>query len=176
MNEAGQGLDKAAALERLVRERGDALRRYCYGILLHPQDAEDAAQTALLKAYRKWESLRDPDALAAYAYRAAYTACMDLLRQRKHCPVEAPVPAQEGIGLSEAVEATLQALSPQDRALVIGRAVEERPYEQLARIHRRPAATLRKRYERARKRLAILLSEDEVDEPVSLQRRTSYER
>lgn len=175
MSAPGQSWEKAAALERLVCERGVALRRYCYGILLHPQDAEDAVQTALLKAYRKWETLRDPDALAAYAYRAAYTACMDLMRQRRRRPAEAPLPVHEGMRLSEEVEAALQALSAQDRALVIGRAVEEKPYEQLARIHCRPAATLRKRYERARKRLAILLSEEE-DESPPLERRTSYER
>ena len=52
-------------------------------------------------------------------------------------------------------------LTHQERGLVFGRVMEERSYDELAEIYGVGAATLRKRYERARKKLAQLLTEQE---------------
>lgn len=54
----------------------------------------------------------------------------------------------------------LEALSPADRGLVFGRVLEGLSYEELSQIYGKSAAALRKRYERARKKLAAELSQD----------------
>jgi len=51
-------------------------------------------------------------------------------------------------------------LSALDRAVVYGRAVEELKFEELAEMHGKSAASLRKRYERARKKLSKILEKD----------------
>ena len=74
-------------------------------------------------------------------------------------PAVAVVPQREG--LREA----LLALTPRERALVLGRVLEEKSYEQLAEIFQAPPATLRKRYERAKHKLAKLLTEAQTEKP-----------
>ncbi len=51
------------------------------------------------------------------------------------------------------------ALTAQERGLVFGRVMEGRPHSELAQIYGQSAATLRKRYERARGKLARALTE-----------------
>ena len=52
-----------------------------------------------------------------------------------------------------------------ERALVLGRVLEEKSYEQLAEIFQAPPATLRKRYERAKHKLAKFLTEAQTEKP-----------
>ena len=62
------------------------------------------------------------------------------------------------------LRAALSVLTPEERGLVFGRVMEGRSYEELSQIYGPSAAALRKRYERARKKLALALSESELDE------------
>ena len=62
------------------------------------------------------------------------------------------------------LRAALEALSPEERGLVFGRVMEGRSYEELSGIYGKSAATLRKRYERARKKLARLLTQEQAEE------------
>ena len=62
------------------------------------------------------------------------------------------------------LRAALSVLTLEERGLVFGRVMEGRSYEELSQIYGPSAAALRKRYERARKKLALALSESELDE------------
>ena len=66
-----------------------ALVRYCRGILLSREDAEDAAQAAMVEALR---TLPDKPArinLRAWLYRVAHNEAIDLLRRRRaHDPLD----------------------------------------------------------------------------------------
>lgn len=61
--------------------------------------------------------------------------------------------------MSEELLEALSKLSGMERALIFNRIIEERDYKELEEIYHLPAATLRKRYERARKKLAKQLIE-----------------
>ena len=56
---------------------------HCYRFLGSMEDAEDALQEALLRAWRARETLRSPDALRPWLYRIATRACLDLLETRR---------------------------------------------------------------------------------------------
>ena len=56
--------------------------------------------------------------------------------------------------MSEDLKEALSTLSVIERALIFGRIIEERDYQELEEIYQIPSATLRKRYERARKKLS----------------------
>ncbi|MDE3229286.1 MAG: hypothetical protein KGO05_05355, partial [Chloroflexota bacterium] len=43
--------------------------------LVDPPDAEDAAQEALVRAWRAWPSLRDPDSTRAWLMRITVNVC-----------------------------------------------------------------------------------------------------
>jgi RNA polymerase sigma-70 factor (ECF subfamily) len=50
--------------------------------LVGPADAEDAAQEALLRGMRSWETLRDVGALRTWLFRITYQLCIDWQRGR----------------------------------------------------------------------------------------------
>ena len=60
--------------------------------------------------------------------------------------------------ISEEVNQILQKVRPKDRALVYSRAVEGKSFDDLQEIYSTNATTLRKRYERAKKKLAMELN------------------
>jgi RNA polymerase sigma-70 factor (ECF subfamily) len=68
-------------------------------ILRDPEQAKDAVQNALIKAWRDLPTLRDPDAFHAWLHRLVVRACLDEVRRRRRQPmtydlptIEAPTP------------------------------------------------------------------------------------
>ncbi|HEX6347176.1 SigE family RNA polymerase sigma factor [Umezawaea sp.] len=73
-----------------VRTRGPALQRLGYLLAGDAHLGEDLVQTALMKAYRRWSRLREPD---AYVRRTMVNAHLDWRRRRSaaETPAEAAV-------------------------------------------------------------------------------------
>lgn len=149
--------DHRPTLDELVDAHGDALLRYCHHILCHYQDAQDAVQTTFLKACTGIPAHIPPQ---PWLYRVAYNNCIDILRRRRRAQWFAPALVQDKDFMSEEVQQALLSLSAEERALVFGRVIEERSYEELSAIYKKPAATLRKRYERARQKLLRILTKE----------------
>jgi RNA polymerase sigma-70 factor, ECF subfamily len=61
----------------------DRIYRYVLGLVKNPAEAEDLTQDTFLRAYRRGDSLRDPEAVRGWLYRIATHVCLDRLRQRK---------------------------------------------------------------------------------------------
>lgn len=153
-------------LEQLVRRYQEPLLRYCTGITGNREDAEDVVQTAFLKAWMKRSSQKNRESLKSWLFRIAYTTSVDLLRTRHRTDVipdnlTEQASCEGDPGISEEMRAALASLSVLDRAIVEERILEEMSYEEMAEIHRLPAATLRKRYSRARKKLQNTLKKEE---------------
>ncbi|MGI6182073.1 MAG: RNA polymerase sigma factor [Agathobaculum sp.] len=157
------------ALADVIALYGQPLLRYCHHILCDYHDAQDAVQTTFIKAYDNRSRFQAGSNLGAWLYRLAYHTCVDLLRQRKLHMIPPPAEGTETDYIGEELRQALEQLAPEQRALVYGRVIEERSFDALAVIYGKPAATLRKRYERARKKLALLLQD------TSEGRRRSYE-
>ncbi len=78
---------------------------HCYRILGSMDDAEDALQECMLRAWRRLDTLNDPGALRAWLYKIATNVALDLLDRRKarslppelsvaadpHRPLDAPL-------------------------------------------------------------------------------------
>lgn len=150
------------ALVAAIRQYGQGLLRYCHHILCDYHEAQDAVQITFCKAWERRTRCRT-GALPAWLYRMAYTTCVDILRQRKRWRPLPPAPEDTDY-IGPELRAALEALSPEERGLVFGRVMEGRSYEELSGIYGKSAATLRKRYERARKKLARLLTQEQAEE------------
>ena len=150
------------ALVAAIRQYGQGLLRYCHHILCDYHEAQDAVQITFCKAWERRTRCRT-GALPAWLYRMAYTTCVDILRQRKRWRPLPPAPEDTDY-IGPELRAALEALSPEERGLVFGRVMEGRSYEELSVIYGKSAATLRKRYERARKKLARLLTQEQAEE------------
>ena len=136
-----------------------------YAMLRNESACEDAVQDALLRAWSRRNRFRAGTNLEAWLYKLAYHACIDLLRQRRRQLFAPPPPSGHNPDyIGPELRAALSVLTLEERGLVFGRVMEGRSYEELSQIYGPSAAALRKRYERARKKLALALSESELDE------------
>jgi len=150
------------ALEELITVYSERLLRYATSILCNYQDAEDIVQDVFMTAYEKWSTF-DGENVSAWLYKITYHKSLDRLRKRKillfaETPdIQVMMPDQ--LEFSEETLAALRKLKPQERALIHGRIIEGYDYEELAQQIGATPSSLRKRYERAKKKLAKLLTE-----------------
>ncbi|MCL2619608.1 MAG: sigma-70 family RNA polymerase sigma factor [Defluviitaleaceae bacterium] len=164
---ANANMDAGVDLEQMINAHGQAILRYCHLLLRDYHEAQDVVQTTFIKAfYSKAAAKYTLDNLSPLLYKIAYNQCMDILRKRKRLfgflereKREVKEFYQMDEGISEEVNAALGTLDPDDRALVISRIINGFEYEELSQIYGLPSPTLRKRYERAKKRLADSLRE-----------------
>ena len=114
-----------------------------------------------MTAYEKWDTF-DGNHVSAWLYKITYNKSINRLRRAKflvfgRMPEDTVTPAYFGdeTGIMQA----LKILKPQDRALLYARIIEGYSYEELAQQMGQSAGTLRKRYERAKVKLAEHLTE-----------------
>ena len=140
-------------LEKLMAQLSQPLMRYCSSILLNFTDAEDAVQTTFIRVYKKRYTLKNPDAVISFTYSIAYSVCIDIIRSRKiFFPLKEEIKSDEETDsgyFSEPLRHALLKLTPLNRSIVYARIVEGYSYKDLAKIHKKSEAALRKRYERS---------------------------
>src|SRR3954463_9229787 len=71
-----------ATYRRLVEPHRSELLAHCYRMLGSVQDAEDALQDALLRAWRGLPGFEGRSSLRSWLYRIAPTACLDKIARR----------------------------------------------------------------------------------------------
>ena len=90
------------AFNRLIEGRRRELQAHCYRMLGSVQDAEDAMQEAMLRAWRGLARFEGRSSLRSWLYRIATNACLDVIgkRPKRVLPVDyAPVAdPQDGPG------------------------------------------------------------------------------
>ena len=141
-----------------------------------PELAHDAAQDALLRAWRDLPGLRDPDRFDAWIHRLTVNACLDLLRHRRRRPTEialedfdAPLPLDEAgeIADRELLDQGLRRLDPNGRAVVVLHYYLGLPLTEVASTLRIPVGTAKSRLNRAMSALrAIVIVPDPSLEPI----------
>ena len=72
----------SAALERVLASVSDSIYRLALRMLWHPEDAEDAAQEALIKIMTRIGSYRGEAAFATWAYRVAANHILNFRKSR----------------------------------------------------------------------------------------------
>src|SRR4051812_34913822 len=78
------------ALEGDMERLRPSLTGYCYRMLGSGFEAEDATQEALLRAWRRSDTLADPGALKSWLFSIATNVCLDQIdaRKRRARPVD----------------------------------------------------------------------------------------
>lgn len=77
-----------AAFVRLADEHLDRAYGLARAILRDPAEAQDATHDAFVQAWRKWETLRDPDRFEAWFDRILVNTCRNRLRSSHRRPTD----------------------------------------------------------------------------------------
>jgi RNA polymerase sigma-70 factor (ECF subfamily) len=94
-----------AAFGKLVEVHRGELRAHCYRMLGSVQDAEDAVQNAMLRAWRGLENFEGRSSVRSWLYSIATNAAMDMARgrSRRELPVDFGPAAGHGSSLDPPV-------------------------------------------------------------------------
>src|ERR1700739_3490197 len=77
------------AFEMIIRTQSRPLFAIAYGILQNREEAEDAVQDALVKAWKSRWRVRDPEKFPAWLSMIARHRARDVFRKRRKLPVAA---------------------------------------------------------------------------------------
>ncbi|MDQ1374139.1 MAG: hypothetical protein QOJ09_1477 [Actinomycetota bacterium] len=143
----GDGL----AVSALIRELSPYVGRICGAIAL--DDGDDAMQEAFIAIVRNLGSLREPAAVWGWARRIAVReAVRTAKRRRATVPLDATLAAPVGADLAEVVDvrATLEALAPEQRVILVLRDLEGVSEAEAAALLDVAPGTVKSRLHRAR--------------------------
>lgn len=139
---------------------------YCYRMLGNMQEAEDAVQEVFLKVYEKIENYKEDISFSAWVYKIAHNHCINQIRRRKilnFIPIHNFIEQIEDencnsdiileFEFNEELNEALSILSIEDRSILIFRVIEDKGYGEIGFILNKSEALVRKRYERAKKKL-----------------------
>ena len=156
-------MDKTT-FSREVQALERSLYRIAVSILCHDADAADAVQDALLTAWEKRHTLREPRYFGTWLTRILINRCKQRLRRRRpqqqlDDSLQAVLPdTTEGLALRLALEQ----LDSAHRIPLLLYHLDGYSVQEVARILRLPQGTVKSRLARGRAKLKDLLEEQEV--------------
>jgi RNA polymerase sigma-70 factor (ECF subfamily) len=159
---------KRREFEERLAECGPLAYRVARGVLRNDADAEDVAQDALLRAYRRFDRLRDPLRFRAWLVRIVFRLALDRARSAKrrevretewaHPARRAAPPNAEELAASSEFQAhfdlAMDALPGKLRLVLLLSAMEGHTLEEVAAMLRLPVGTVKSRLFVGRKKIA----------------------
>ena len=154
--------------EARLAECGPLAYRVARGVLRNDADAEDVAQEALLRAYRKFDRLRDGRRFRAWLVRIVFRLALDRARSAKRRELRetawayparraAPLTAEELAASSEfqaRFDGAMDELPEKLRLVLLLAAMEGHTLEEVAGMLSLPVGTVKSRLFVGRKKLA----------------------
>ncbi|AWV31732.1 MULTISPECIES: RNA polymerase sigma factor [Paenibacillus] len=133
---------------------------YCYYILRSHEEAEDAVQDIFVKVYQELRRYEKRVSFSAWLYKVAYHHCLDQVRKRKRrnrllsLYKEQQPKAYYNPNDEEPLQKLfMDDLTAEESNLLILKVVEQYSFEEMGQIMDCNSATLRKKFERLRKKL-----------------------
>lgn len=151
------------AIETLVSSSHQQVRRFARTLCSTPEDAEDAAQDALIILYRKIGTLRTAAALASWMFQIVRNECIRRTRFALRRPPSPDAPAQsaEAAALArveiERIVASIAELPPEQRAVLVLRDIQGLSGAATAEALGVSRAAMKSRLHRGRETLHSLL-------------------
>ncbi len=158
-----------AAFLALANRHLDRAYRLARAIVRDPTEAQDATHDAFVQAWRKWDTLRDPDRFEPWFDRILVNTCRNRLRARRPqaTDISAEVALVTGDHASrtedrEVVGAAIAGLSPDHQAVVALRFYRDLAVDEIAVRLGIPPGTVRSRLHYALKQLHDAIGRGEM--------------
>jgi RNA polymerase sigma-70 factor (ECF subfamily) len=154
------------AFERLVEKYQRAIFNLALRMVQSPDDAEDIAQTAFLKAYERLETYKEKHKFFSWLYRIAVNESLSFLEERKRfsgldeasqIPEPEKADTAEASDLSARIEEALMELKVEYRAVTVLKHFEGLSYEEIGQILDIPEKKVKSRLFTARQMLRDIL-------------------
>ncbi|KLH99480.1 DNA-directed RNA polymerase subunit sigma [Brevibacillus formosus] len=132
---------------------------YCYCILKNREEAKDAVQEIFIKAYQDIERYENRLSFSAWLYKIAYHHCLDQIRKQSRWQkvvslyMELQTRSHFRLNQYTLVDELLSSLNREERNILLLKVVEQYTFEEMAEIMSCNSTTLRKKFERLRKKL-----------------------
>jgi len=161
--------DLKQEFETRIAETGTLAYRVAFSVLRNSEDAEDVAQEAFAKAYRRFRQLRDRDRFRAWLVRLTWRMAINRTRSERRRMARESAAELASSGESSPVQSviereraerlwrTIDALPEKLRIVIVLAAIEEHDVRQIATLLRLPEGTVKSRLFLARQRLKELL-------------------
>lgn len=169
-----------ASFGTLISRYQDRLYNTVYRLVDNPDDAADVVQEAFLSAYLSLKHFKGDSQFFTWLYRIAVNAAITHKRRRRHGiqPIKTsdsapgvepldpaasnrPGHAMEMQETERKIHAALQKISPEFRAVLVMKDMEDMKYEEIAEILKVPIGTVRSRLHRARLEFKTMLEREE---------------
>lgn len=163
-----------ASFAALVEAYQTPIYNLCYRMLGEAGEAEDAAQETFLRAYSQLASYDPSRPFKTWLFSIANHHCIDRLRKRRltwlsleddlppHPALQEQAPGPEDASVrreqTEALQALLARLAPDDRSVVVMRYWYDLSYEEIADATRTTVSAVKSRLHRARGSLGEMLA------------------
>lgn len=162
------------AFAELLNRYSQRVYMTAYHILRNPDDALDVTQDAYVRAWKSMSNFEGPGSFGAWVSRIASNAAIDIVRRRTAHPnaemgdgpmhidaasrttpkaAEAPGDAHDRAAMKAAFDRALDLLSPEHRAVILLKEVEDLSYKEIADQIGCSAGTVMSRLFYARKKL-----------------------
>ena len=150
-----------AEFESRIIAMQDTLYRVSAMLLPQMCDREDAIQECIYKALSKREKLKSDEAMQSWVVRILINECYQQMRRRKRLiPVETLPEGEVEPGADVEVRRALMSLKPELRVPLELHYIEGYKVEEIARILRLPAGTVKSRLSKGRRTMRREWSEE----------------
>lgn len=147
------------AYSEIVMLMQQEIFKYCYPMMGNRQDAEDMVQETFIRAYENLSKYHEEGRFKGWLFTIANRTCLNKLRRKSrfHALINKLETETSTSNIVEAsnieIMSLLDALNPKAKAIIILRVLHDMSYEEISNILGISASSLRKQYERARKKL-----------------------
>ena len=140
--------------------------RLAYSYLKNREEALDAVQTAVCRAWEQQDRLREPEAVRTWFYRILIHVCTDMLRQRKRVTFVPPDALDAGsyedpLPDDGSLNRRVEALPPEIATIVRLRFYEELSLKEISEVTGWNLSTVKTRLYTGLRKLRISMEGDE---------------
>lgn len=148
------------AFASIIRNFEKPMYIYCYHMLKNKEEAEDALQEIFIKVYEQIHKYRPNMTFSAWLYKIAYNYSLNQIRSKKRWfrfidryKYDQPETSTHQIDSQTTLKDFLNLLTAEERHILVLRAIQRYNFNEISEIMNMKPATVRKKYERLRKKL-----------------------